>query len=65
MRDRRPAAAPASRASGSSITASSTALQPLDLVAQPRRLLEFEVGGGRAHALFEIGDDRLQIVPDW
>src|SRR5579862_9882792 len=37
-------------------------LQPLDLVAQPRGFLEFEVGGGGAHALFEIGDDRLQIL---
>ena len=33
-----------------------------DLVAQPRRLLEFEIGGGGAHAFFEIGDDRLQIL---
>ena len=36
--------------------------EPADLVAQPRRLLEFEVGGGGPHALFEIGDDRLQIL---
>src|SRR5215470_11256351 len=36
-------------------------LEPADLVAQPRRLLEFELGGGLAHALFEIGDDGLQI----
>src|SRR6266852_6784076 len=36
--------------------------EPADLVAQPGRLLEFEIGGGAAHALFQIGDDRLQIL---
>src|SRR5258708_5310522 len=34
-------------------------LQPLDLVAQPRGLLEFEIGRGGAHTLFEVGDDRF------
>src|SRR5437763_8880110 len=33
-----------------------------DLVAQPRRLLEFEIGGGGPHAFFEVGDDRLQVL---
>src|SRR6185437_6153604 len=28
---------------------------------QPRRLLEFEIGGGGVHALFQIGDDRLEV----
>src|SRR5437762_5588190 len=37
-------------------------LQPADLIAQPRGFLEFEIGGGGAHALFHIGDDRLQIL---
>src|SRR5204862_7378987 len=37
-------------------------LQPADLVAQPGGFLEFEIGGGDAHALFHIGDDRLQIL---
>src|SRR6267143_2685560 len=36
-------------------------LEPSDLIAEPRRLFEFEVGGSIAHALFEIGDDGLQI----
>src|SRR5690242_6250706 len=31
-------------------------LQPADLVAQPRRLLELEVGGGGAHLLLQLGD---------
>ena len=44
--------------------ASAAALQPLELVAQPRRFLEFQVGGGGAHLLFQIGDDRLDIVAD-
>ena len=39
-------------------------LEPLELVAQPRRLLEFEVGGGRAHALLEVGDRGLEVVAD-
>src|SRR6516225_4186511 len=34
-----------------------------DLVAQPCRLLEFEIRGSFAHALFEIGDHGLQIRP--
>ena len=38
--------------------------QALDLVAQPRRLLEVEIGGGFAHAGLEVGDHRLEIVPD-
>ena len=33
-------------------------LEPADLVAQPRGFLELEVGGGLAHALLEVGDDR-------
>src|SRR5947208_5320785 len=37
-------------------------LQPADLVAQPGGFLEFEIGGGGAHALFHVGDDRLQIL---
>src|SRR5947207_14825156 len=35
--------------------------EPSDLVAQSCRLLKFEIGGGLAHTLFEIGDDGLQI----
>src|SRR5262245_25147787 len=38
--------------------------QALDLVAQPRRLLEVEVGGGLPHARLQVGDHRLEIVPD-
>src|SRR5262245_43815048 len=38
--------------------------QALDLVAQPRRLLEVQVGGGFAHTRLEIGDHGLEIVPD-
>src|SRR5690349_769516 len=38
--------------------------QPADLVAQPRRFLELEVGGGLAHALLEVADVRLEVVPD-
>src|SRR5215472_9360410 len=38
--------------------------QALDLVAQPRGLLEVEVGGGLAHARLEVGDHGLEIVPD-
>src|SRR5438067_9078863 len=37
-------------------------LEAAELVAQPRRLFEFEIGGGGAHALFHVGDDRLQIL---
>src|SRR5690242_13843482 len=33
-----------------------------NLVAQARRLLEFEIGRRGAHALFEIGNDRFQIL---
>src|SRR5579883_2961643 len=36
-------------------------LEAADLVAQPRRLLEFEIGGGGAHLLLEIGDDGLEV----
>ena len=38
--------------------------QALELVAQPRGLLEVEIGGGFAHARFEVGDHGLEIVPD-
>src|SRR3977135_691585 len=38
--------------------------QALDLVAHAGGLLEVEVGGGLAHAGLQIGDDRLEIVPD-
>ncbi len=31
-------------------------LQPLDLVAQPPGGFEFEIAGGLAHLLFEVGD---------
>src|SRR5437763_13126832 len=37
-------------------------LEAAELVTQPSRLLEFEIGGGGAHALFHVGDDRLQIL---
>ena len=43
---------------------SAARLQALEFVAQPRRGLEFQVGGGGAHLLFQIGDDRLDIVAD-
>src|SRR5690349_8015576 len=36
-------------------------LEPLDLVAQPRRFLEFEIGGGLAHLLLEIGDHGFEV----
>src|SRR6266446_6962331 len=36
-------------------------LQPSDLVAEPRRLFEFEIRCGLTHAFFEIGDYGLQI----
>src|SRR5260370_5432042 len=39
-------------------------LQAPDLVADARGLLEFEVGGGIAHGLLELGDVAAQIVPD-
>ena len=38
--------------------------QPFDLVAQPCGLLEIEIGGGGAHARFQIGNHRLEIVAD-
>ncbi len=38
--------------------------QPLDLVAEPRRLLELEVAGGFEHALLQVGHVRLEIVAD-
>src|SRR5438552_1158912 len=38
-------------------------LESADLVAQPRCLLEFEIGGRLTHALFEIRDYGLQIGP--
>src|SRR5712691_5652447 len=38
--------------------------QALDLVAQPRGLLEVEVSGGLAHARLEVGDHRLEIMSD-
>src|SRR5260370_1018878 len=38
--------------------------QASDLVADARGLLEFEVGGGVAHALLELGDVAAQIVAD-
>ena len=38
--------------------------QALDLVAQPRGFLEIQIGGGFAHPGFEIGQHRLEIVPD-
>jgi hypothetical protein len=44
--------------------ASSVGLQALDLVAQPRGVLEVEIGGGLAHRLFEIGHRRLEIVAE-
>src|ERR1700741_3118684 len=36
-------------------------LEPADLVPQPCCLLEFEIGGGVAHALFEIRDHCFEI----
>src|SRR5690348_14505362 len=36
-------------------------LQPPNLVAEPRRFLEFEIGGGGTHALLEIRDHRLEV----
>ena len=38
--------------------------QPLDLVAQARRLFEVQVGGGFAHAAFEIGQHGFEVVAD-
>ncbi len=39
-------------------------LEPLQLVAQPRRLLEFEVRGRGPHALLDVGDRGLEVVAD-
>src|SRR5689334_23076413 len=39
-------------------------LQPLDLVAEPRSLLELQVRGGDAHLLFQVGNRRLQVLAD-
>src|SRR5947209_13625218 len=39
-------------------------LQAADLVAQPSRFLELEIGGGLAHPLLEVGDVRLEVVAD-
>ena len=36
-------------------------LQPLDLVAEARGLLEFEIGGGVAHLLLEVGQ-RVEVL---
>ena len=39
-------------------------LQALDLVSKARRLLEFQIGGGLAHPLFQIADGHLEVVAD-
>src|SRR5437016_1826748 len=39
-------------------------LQPLDLIAQARRLLEFQIACGCPHAFFQFGDMDAQIVSD-
>ena len=52
------------RASGSSAMRELGLAQPPDLVAEPRRLLEFEVAGGVQHALLQVGHVRLEIVAD-
>ena len=39
-------------------------LEPADLVAQPRGLLELEVGSGFPHPLLEIADIGLEVVAD-
>src|SRR5258708_40301717 len=39
-------------------------LEAADLVAHPSGLLEFEVGGGVAHALLQLGDVAAQIMAD-
>ena len=38
--------------------------QTLDLVTQPRGFLEVEIGGGGAHAAFEVGQHGFEVVPD-
>src|SRR6516165_2627097 len=38
--------------------------QPLDLVAQPRRLFEVQIGRGFAHARLQVADHRLEIVAE-
>jgi hypothetical protein len=43
------------------IKAEGSGLKPSDLIAQPGRLFELEIGGMRAHTLFEFGDVRLEI----
>ena len=55
---------PGRLAVGSSTTASSVARRRLSFVAQPRGFLEVEIGGGFAHAGFEVGEHRLEIVAD-
>ena len=42
----------------------STSRRRFDLVSQPRRIFEFEVCRRLTHALLQIGDDGLQIMPD-
>ena len=38
--------------------------QALEFVAQAGGFLEVEIGGGGAHARFQVGDHRLEIVAD-
>ena len=62
---RRPAAGDGKRfAVGSSVTASSVVRRRLSLVAHAGGFLEVEIGGGGAHAGFEVGDHRLEIMAD-
>ena len=49
---------------GSSVTASSVARRRLISSRMPGGFLEVEVGGGGAHAGFEVGEHRLEIVAD-
>ena len=44
--------------------ASSTACRRLISSRSRAAVLEIEIGGGGAHALFEIGDGRLEIMAD-
>ena len=39
-------------------------LQPLDLVAQPGRRLEFHVAGSVAHAGFQVAEGGLEVVAE-
>ena len=39
-------------------------LEPADLVAEARGFFELEVCGGLAHALLEVSDIGLEVVPD-